>query len=229
MKKAVCLFSGGLDSATVLYGAQKEEYQITALTAHYGQRHAREIDAARVMAQELDLPHYFVSFSLPWKGSALLDPSIPVGVGRAEDQMKDPIPATYVPARNSIFLSLAASCAEACGADTIFIGANALDYSGYPDCRPEYFEAFEQMILRGTKAGCEGRPIEILAPLLRLSKKNIVELAASLGVPFEKTWSCYQGGKNPCGECDSCILRAKGFREAGIPDPLLPHAVSSVR
>ena len=134
--------------------------------------------------------------------------------------MQKNIPVTYVPARNSIFLTFAASCAEASNAEAIFIGANALDYSGYPDCRPEYFEAAEKMIRLGTKAGVEGKKIEIKAPLLKLSKKEIVILGNKLGVPFEKTWSCYQGKERPCGECDSCILRAKGFREAGIVDPL---------
>ena len=135
--------------------------------------------------------------------------------------MPKSIPSTYVPARNSIFLSFAFSCAEAENAEAIFFGANVLDYSGYPDCRPEYLEAFTAAMQRGTKAGAEGRKIEVQAPLIRLTKKEIVLLGQKLGVPFEKTWSCYAGGDEPCGACDSCVLRAKGFREAGIQDPLI--------
>jgi 7-cyano-7-deazaguanine synthase len=159
----------------------------------------------------------------------------PLPKGRAEEEISREIPVTYVPARNSIFLSLAASLAEAQGADSIYFGANALDYSGYPDCRPEFIEAFQEMINRGTKVGAAAsplqaeskHPIQIVVPLLRMSKKEIVQLAADLKVPFEWTWSCYDGKETPCGECDSCILRAKGFREAGIPDPICRGAVSA--
>lgn len=216
--KAICLFSGGLDSTTVLYHALHEGFNVTALTIHYGQLHDREIESAKTIAADLKIPHYIVPISLPWGGSALLDLSIAIPVGRDVIEMSKEIPATYVPARNSIFLSMAASAAEALKADVIFFGANALDYSGYPDCRPEYLEAFREMIRRGTKAGAEGKTIRIEAPLLRMSKKEIVELGTQLGVPFEKTWSCYQGGQAPCGECDSCKLRAKGFKEAGGVD-----------
>ncbi len=227
MKKAVCLFSGGLDSTTALYSARKQGYEVSALTLHYGQLHEREIEFARATAENLKLHHYLVPVSMPWGGSSLLDKKMIMPSGRAESEMEKSIPNTYVPARNSVFLALAVSCAEAEGAEAVFIGANALDYSGYPDCRPDFFSAFEKVIELGTKAGVEGRSIHIEAPLLKLSKKEIILLGRELGVPFGKTWSCYQGGITPCGQCDSCRLRAKGFREAGMEDPL--HASSSNR
>jgi len=226
MKKAVCLFSGGLDSTTTLYVARQYGYEVLALTIHYGQWHACEIEAARVIARDLGIEHQVIELSLPWKGSALLDTDLLIPVGRSEAEMNQCIPPTYVPARNSIFLSMAASYAEARCAESLFIGVNAVDYSGYPDCRPEYLAAFDHVIRLGTKAGTEGKIIRIEAPLLMMSKKDIVLWGKELGVPFEKTWSCYQGGKTPCGECDSCQLRAKGFREAGIPDPLGVYAAS---
>ena len=227
--KAVCLLSGGLDSATALYCARRDGFEPVALTVHYGQLHEKEIACARQLAQGLALEHHVISISLPWKGSALLDRSIPLPQGRAESEMAKEIPVTYVPARNSIFLSLAASLAETKKAAAIFFGANIQDYSGYPDCRPEFLEAFSEVISRGTKAGAEGFRIKIIAPLLKMSKKEIVILGRSLGVPFEQTWSCYRGAESPCSECDSCILRAKGFREAGLEDPLTHHAISAHR
>ena len=223
--KAVCLLSGGLDSTTVLYYALHKGYRPAALTLHYGQLHHKEIDFAKRIASRLGIAHFIIPISLPWGGSSLIDKSIPLPKNRLPTSevgnrlMK--IPSTYVPFRNSIFLSFAVSAAEALKADRVFIGANALDYSGYPDCRPEYFRAFEKTIAAGTKAGVEGKRIKIEAPLLRMSKKQIVLLGRKLGVPFEKTWSCYQGGKNPCGVCDSCQLRAKGFQEAGVNDSLM--------
>ncbi|MFA6600912.1 MAG: 7-cyano-7-deazaguanine synthase QueC [Candidatus Omnitrophota bacterium] len=224
--KAVCLLSGGLDSATCLYAASHEGYDVRALSIRYGQRHEREIECARAIAGGLGIAHEIVTISLPWKGSALLDPAIEIPSGREASQMASDIPVTYVPARNSIFLAVAASWAETEGASAIFIGANALDYSGYPDCRPGFLQAFERMLEAGTRAGVEGRPLRICAPLLSLSKKEIILLASSLGVPFEKTWSCYRGGRVPCGTCDSCLLRIKGFREAGIEDPWTADASS---
>ncbi len=220
-QKAVVLLSGGLDSTTALYIALRDAHQVFALTLDYGQLHKKEIECARQNAESLAVPHEIVHFSLPWKGSALLDPKIPMPVGRSAAVMQAAIPATYVPARNTIFLSLAASYAETIGASAIFIGANALDYSGYPDCRPDYFDAFQKMIDLGTKAGAEGKKIEIAAPLLHLTKREILLLGQSLGVSFERTWSCYQGGETPCNLCDSCGLRAKGFQDAGLSDPLL--------
>jgi 7-cyano-7-deazaguanine synthase len=241
--KAIVLFSGGLDSTTALYVACRDGKEPVCLSIRYGQLHEREISSAKKIAASLKLEHWIVPVSLPWGGSALIDgsrgdspsrpypPSRPyraIPKGRSEAEISKEIPVTYVPARNSIFLSLAASLAETKGADTIYFGANALDYSGYPDCRPEFIEAFEEMITRGTKVGAtrrvaptEGPAIRIVAPLLRLSKSEIVKLGVELGVPFEWTWSCYEGGDMPCGECDSCLLRAKGFKEAGIEDPLV--------
>lgn len=222
--KAIVLLSGGLDSTTALYVARRDGKEPVCLSIHYGQLHERELESAKKIASSLHLEHWIIPLSLPWGGSALTDSRLTLPKGRAEEEIKTGIPITYVPARNSIFLSLAASLAEVKGADSIYFGANALDYSGYPDCRPEFLEAFEEMIRRGTKAGTEGRRIRVVAPLLRLSKAEIVKLAHELGVPFEWTWSCYEGKDQPCGECDSCILRAKGFREAGIEDPLLTTA-----
>ncbi len=229
MKKAVCLLSGGLDSATALYCALEKEWKVTALTIEYGQKHSRELESARLIALGRGLRHFVVPISLPWQGSALLDLGISVPHRRDFETIPNEIPPTYVPARNSIFLSLAASCAEAEGAEAIYFGANAIDYSGYPDCRPEFLETFLAMIRKGTKAGVEGKALSIEAPLIRLTKKEIVELAVRLRVPLEKTWSCYEGGHFPCGECDSCLLRAKGFQEAGISDPLITHAKSTHR
>lgn len=215
--RAVVLLSGGLDSTTMLYAARRDGIEPICLSIHYGQLHERELDGAKKITSSLKLEHWIVPLSLPWGGSALTDENLAVPKGREEAEISKEIPLTYVPARNSIFLSLAASLAEVKRADTIYFGANALDYSGYPDCRPEFIRAFEEMIARGTKAGA----IRVVAPLLRLSKAEIVKLASELGVPFEWTWSCYEGGQYPCGECDSCILRAKGFREAGMKDTLL--------
>lgn len=221
MKKAVCLLSGGMDSAVCLYVARSEGYRITALSFDYGQRHDKEVKAAHALTHALHIPQHLIRFELPWKGSALLEHGGRLPQHRDPEKMTKEIPPTYVPARNSIFLSFAFSCAEAERAEAIFIGANALDYSGYPDCRPKYLTAFAAATMKGTKAASEGSKIEIKAPLIKLTKKRIVTLGAELGVPFEKTWSCYAGGEKPCGVCDACILRAKGFREAGIPDPLL--------
>ncbi len=221
MKKAVCLFSGGMDSAVCLYYARREGYEVVALSFDYGQRHEKEVEAAHRLTHDLQIPQHVIRFKLPWKGSSLLERDGAMPQYRDPERMSRTIPSTYVPARNSIFLSFAFSCAEAENAEAIFFGANALDYSGYPDCRPEYLEVFAAAMQCGTKAGAEGRKIEVQAPLIHLTKKAIVLLGQKLGVPFEKTWSCYVGGDEPCGACDSCVLRAKGFREAGIPDPLI--------
>jgi len=219
---AVCLLSGGLDSATALYVAMRECEKVYALTIHYGQLHEREIQSAHKITKKLSIPHEVIEISMPWKGSALLDSKISLPKNRESNEMALGIPATYVPARNTVFLSLAASYAETVKANLIYIGANAIDYSGYPDCRPEYFEQFEKALTLGTKCGAEGRGIKIKTPLILLKKSEIIQLGNSLNVPYDLTWSCYQGGDFPCGECDSCVLRAKGFEEAGAADPLLP-------
>jgi len=220
-KKAICLLSGGLDSTTALYSAIRDGYRPLALTLEYGQRHAREIQSAREIAKQLEIEWQSIPIRLPWGGSALLDGEISVPLNRAVDSLSREIPSTYVPARNTIFLAFAFSWAEVAGAEAVVIGANAVDYSGYPDCRPEYLETMETVFKKATKSGTEGKGIKIEAPLLYLTKAEIVKLGRKLGVPFERTWSCYLGGKTPCGQCDSCLLRAKGFQEAGEEDPLM--------
>ena len=219
---AVCLLSGGLDSATAAAIARSRGFEVYALSFDYGQRHRRELDAARAVARSLGAArHVVLSFDLRlWGGSALTS-GIELPSGRSPEEMSREIPVTYVPARNIIFLSFALAWAETLDARHIFIGANQLDYSGYPDCREEFLRAFERMAAVGTKAGVEGRPVRIEAPLVHMSKADIIREGARLGVDFGLTWSCYGGGERPCGECDSCILREKGFREAGLSDPLL--------
>jgi len=219
-KKAIVLLSGGLDSTVTLYWAKSKGHLPFCLIFDYGQRHRKEIFRAVKVAEEIDCPYQVVRFKLPWGGSALTDRGLSIPEGRRLDEMRGEIPATYVPARNTIFLSFALSFAEAIGADSIFIGANARDYSGYPDCRPEYYQAFREVAQLGTKFGLEGKKIEIYTPLIHKSKAEIVKLGVKLKVPFALTWSCYKGGRKPCGRCDSCLLRKKGFQGAGIKDPL---------
>ncbi len=219
MKSAIVLLSGGLDSATTLYFAISQGYRVHALVFDYGQRHDKEIKCAVAVAKTARCPYEIVKISLPWKGSALLDKSIKVPRRRKLDA-KD-IPVTYVPARNIIFLSFAASYAEAVGAQKIFIGANAIDYSGYPDCRPDFFAAYSKVLEKGLKTGVEGRKIKVETPLVKKSKTDIIRLGLKLGVPYELTWSCYEGSRRPCGSCDSCRLRANGFLELRLDDPVL--------
>ncbi len=219
MKKAVVLLSGGLDSATCLYWAKSQGYDCQCLVFDYGQRHKKEIRHSLQVAKAAKCHYFVVNISLPWKGSSLLDKNLPVPFSTAIRHLPSAIPSTYVPARNTIFLSFALSYAEAIGAQAVVIGANALDYSGYPDCRPAYFQAMQKMANLATKAGVEGRKIKILTPLLHKTKAQIVKLGTSLKVPYKLTWSCYRGGARPCGTCDSCLLRAKGFREIGLLDP----------
>lgn len=218
-KKAVILLSGGLDSSTTLYHAKAKGYHCHCLIFDYGQRHKKEIIQAKAVARKAGCKSVVVKISLPWKGSALLDNKITVPRGRALDAKG--IPVTYVPARNIIFLSFAASFAEAIGAKTIFIGANAVDYSGYPDCRPEFIRSYQAMLARGLKTSIEGQSIKVETPLIHLSKAKIVKLAVRLKVPLQLTWSCYNGGKTPCGVCDSCRLRSQGFTQAKIQDSAL--------
>lgn len=224
--KAVCLFSGGLDSTTLLLYAKQQGFQPYALTIDYGQIHLRELESARQIAQRLMIPHQLSQFTLPWKGSSLLDSSMSIPVDRETGGHEEEIPSTYVPSRNIIFLSLAASYAEVIKAKVVFYGANSIDYSGYPDCRPDFVESFNRTLKVGTKAGCEGSPIVVQAPFVTKTKKQIIQRGMELGVPFEMTWSCYQGGFTPCGVCDSCKLRSKGFEEAGIKDPAIQNAAS---
>ncbi len=218
--RAIVLLSGGLDSATTLYIAKKQKFKVFCLIFDYGQRHRREIASAKKIAQSANCKWQIIKISLPWKGSSLLDRSIVLTNDQRPTTNDNIIPNTYVPGRNIILLSFALSCAEALKAEAIFIGAHAEDYSGYPDCRPEFYRAFGGVISTGTKAGIERKKIKIETPLINMGKAEIIKLGFSLGVPFEKTWSCYRGTGVPCGKCDSCFYRAKGFKEAGVKDPL---------
>ena len=220
-KRAIVLLSGGLDSATTLYYAKSKGYRCFCLAFDYGQRHRREIKAAKAIAKTAGSPLQVLKLRFPWGGSALTDSSIPLPVNRSLNRIGQGIPATYVPARNTIFLSFALGFAEAVGAGFIFIGANAIDFSGYPDCRPTYYRAIQKVARLGTRAGVEGKPIRIVTPLIRMSKARIIRLGLRLKVPYRLTWSCYRGGKDPCGRCDSCRLRFNGFQAAGVRD-LIP-------
>ncbi len=222
--KAVVLLSGGLDSSTVLYQAKADGYECYALSFDYQQRHRRELNSAEAIARCAGVKEYqVVNFDLrQWGGSALTD-DIDLPENRSLDEMSENIPITYVPARNTIFLSFGLSYAEATGAERVYVGVNALDYSGYPDCRPDYIQAMQQVFNLGTKQGREGQAIEIVTPLINLKKTAIIELGNQLGVPWEKTWSCYAGGDAACGACDSCLLRLAAFAELGLQDPL-PYA-----
>lgn len=217
-KKAIVLLSGGLDSATCLFFAISKGYRVSALIFDYGQRHKKEINQAKALAKRANCDYRVIKLDLPATGSSLLDKKMNLPQAR---RLRKKIPSTYVPARNLIFLSMAVSYAESIKANAIFIGANAVDFSGYPDCRPQFYEKFKTVIKAGTKAGVEGRAIKVLTPLIHKSKKEIIKLGASLGVPFKLTWSCYRGAKLPCRQCDSCLLRANGFKQAGLEDPLL--------
>jgi len=220
MKKAIVLLSGGIDSATTLLYARKKKFKCFCLTFDYGQKHKREIESARKIARGADSPLLVIKIDIPKGASALTSPLKPISYIK-EEKIGKRIPLTYVPARNIIFLSFALSWAEAGKCTHIFIGANVVDYSGYPDCRPAFLKAFQKMARLGTKSGLQAKAIKIKAPLLFKSKAGIIKLAKRLKVPLELTWSCYRGGRIPCHKCESCILRAGGFREAGLIDPAL--------
>jgi 7-cyano-7-deazaguanine synthase len=223
LSPAVLLLSGGLDSTTTLALAQRDGYAVHALTFRYGQRHAHEIEAARRIAREAGVArHVVVDIDLRVFGGSALTGDAPVPKDRDTAELGEGIPITYVPARNTIFLSYALAFAEVLGATDIFIGVNALDYSGYPDCRPEFVEAFERMANLATRAGVEGAtPLRIRTPLLHLGKRDIVALGRELGVDFALTTSCYDPDEQgaACGRCDACQLRLRGFAEAGLADP----------
>lgn len=223
--KAVILLSGGLDSSTVLYSAKTEGCQCYAISFDYQQRHRRELESARSIARAAGVvEHQIVNFDLRlWGGSALTDETIEIPRDRTLVEMSQNIPITYVPARNTIFLSFALAYAETLAAERVYLGVNVLDYSGYPDCRPDYIKAMQDVFRLGTRQGREGQSIEIVTPLIDLQKTEIVTLGNRLGVPWEKTWSCYTGGDVACGVCDSCRLRLAAFAKLGLKDPL-PYA-----
>jgi 7-cyano-7-deazaguanine synthase len=223
--RAVLLLSGGLDSSTALAIALSKGREVYALTVDYRQRHRKEVEAAKRVAAHFRVKeHRVLKVDLAqFGGSALTDARIPVPEKRGVEEIGRGIPATYVPARNTVLLSLALAYAESLDADEIYIAANFPDSSGYPDCRPAFYAVFREVARLGTKRGVQGRPIHIHTPLLRMRKADIVRTGAKLGVPFALTWSCYQGRARACGVCDSCQLRRKGFREAGLEDPV-PYA-----
>ncbi|MBU8905241.1 7-cyano-7-deazaguanine synthase QueC [Desertibacillus haloalkaliphilus] len=219
MKKAVIVLSGGLDSTTCMGIAKEKGYELYPVTFQYGQRHDREVEQAKKVADYYNVNEHRlvdISFLNQIGGSALTDSSIDVPTEAAEGE----IPSTYVPARNMIFLSLASAYAEVIGAEAIYIGVSAVDFSGYPDCRPEFIESMNQTVNLATKQGATGGKLQIETPLIHLTKRETVEEGLRLGVPYQLTTSCYNGEETACGECDSCQLRIKGFKEAGAIDPI---------
>lgn len=224
-ESAVVLLSGGLDSATCAAQAIADGYQVTALSFDYGQRHSRELKAAKAIAAALSITnHQVISVNLAqWGGSSLTDSSMSVPTDGSDLQSQN-IPSTYVPGRNTVFIAIALSLAEAQQATAIYLGINAIDYSGYPDCRPEYLSAFQHLATLSSKAGLEGNAPELVAPLVHDSKTDIVRRALRLGVPIDQTWSCYKGGEHPCGLCDSCRLRDAALIQVGRTDLATPRA-----
>ncbi|WP_127534066.1 7-cyano-7-deazaguanine synthase QueC [Paenibacillus kobensis] len=228
-KKAVIILSGGLDSTTCMGFAQESGYELYPITFDYGQRHRIELDKSHQVAEHYGVLNRYKVIKLDFLrgigGNALTDDAIAVptdtGIEQKDaEQAGNDIPVTYVPGRNFMFLAIATSYAEAVGAEAIYIGVNALDYSGYPDCRPEFIGKVEEVMALATKVGVEGKPITIETPLMKLTKADIVREGARMGVPYELTTSCYNGEEEACGECDSCKLRLKGFKEAGHTDPI---------
>lgn len=222
VKKAICLISGGLDSCVATCIAKEKGFQIYALTFSYEQLHTKELQCAQAIVKQLQIKQHIIipiPFQKFCKSSLLQNSEIPLEANTL-DTIGSVIPSTYVPARNTIFLSIALGYAESIDAHSIFIGANAVDYSGYPDCRPHYFSAFQKMADLATKRGVQGRSIKIETPLLHMSKAMIIQTGVKLQAPIAKTWSCYQGKTYACGRCDSCLLRLKGFQDARVHDPL---------
>lgn len=212
-KSAVVLLSGGIDSSTALFIAKKKGYKCSTLIFDYGQKNKREIESAKKISKKAGCHYTLLKLNLPWKGSSLIDKKARI----PKKTRKKEIPSTYVPARNTILLSFALSFAEAVNARSIFIGAHIEDYSGYPDCRPRYFKAFDRVKNLGTRIG---KKIKITAPLIYKKKAEIIKIGTKLNVPYNLTWTCYKGDERPCGKCESCYYRLKGFKEAGIKDPL---------
>jgi 7-cyano-7-deazaguanine synthase len=224
-KKAVCLLSGGLDSAVTAFIAKKQGYDIYALSFRYGQRHTKELSCAKKISKAVGAKkHIILSINLQrFGGSSLLSSSTRPITDHSIQDIGKHVPSTYVPARNTIFLSYALAYAETLEAEAIYLGVNAVDYSAYPDCRPQFIKKYQQLANLATRRGIEGKTIRIRAPLLHLTKGEIVKRGVRLNVPFSKTWSCYRGETIACGRCDSCLLRLKGFQEAHVHDPL-PYA-----
>ena len=222
MVQAVVLLSGGLDSSTALARAIERGCEIVALTFSYGQRHSKELGSAKKIADHYRVQrHITVDLDIgKYLDSSLTQPSMHIPPGADEQSDSSSIPSTYVPARNIVFMSVAAAVAESVGADSVVIAVNSVDFSDYPDCTPQFIDAYQKMLEVGTRGGVDGRAVQIDAPLLEMSKAEIVREAVRLGVPLELTWSCYAGGDKACGVCDSCRLRLKGFREAGVDDPV---------
>ena len=216
MPKAVVLLSGGLDSTVTLADSLRSGNETIALSFRYGQKHMRELDSAKAVALHYGIEHIIVDVDLSSFRSSLTDDSKEIEKDRKA--IGSGIPDTYVPARNMIMLSVAAGLCESVDAEMIYIGANVIDYSGYPDCRKEFFDSFEAMISKGTKAGVEGHPIRIVAPILNMTKAQIIKYGKEMNAPLYLTWSCYSGGERPCGHCDSCLIRKKGFADAGYED-----------
>ncbi len=218
----IVILSGGLDSTVCMAIAyERTNTAPLALSFDYGQRHKIELERAALVAKHYGSRHLVVPINMPWKGSSLTDMDIDVPITELSSSHEDNIPTTYVPARNIIFLSLALSLAEASNAQGIYIGVNALDYSGYPDCRPQFIDAFQKMANVGQARAISGNPVKIHTPLINMTKAQIIQRAISLKAPLEITWSCYQGLDQPCGKCESCQLRQKGFAQAGLADPSL--------
>ncbi len=213
---AIVLLSGGLDSATSAAIAIDQGYEVIALSLRYGQRHQRELEAAKTIADSLEITqHSIIDVNIAqWGGSSLTDQSLSLPQSGVDPSL---IPSTYVPGRNTVFIALALSLAEAKGAQAIYLGINAVDYSGYPDCRPEYLQAYQTLANLSSKAGIEGKAPQLVAPLITKTKVDIIKDAITLGVPVSKTWSCYQGDEEPCGLCDSCRIRDRALIEAGYP------------
>ncbi|GAC1602979.1 MAG: 7-cyano-7-deazaguanine synthase QueC [Acidimicrobiales bacterium] len=220
--KSIVILSGGLDSTVCTALAAQAADDLVALTFDYGQRHRIELERAALVARHYSAEHVVVRLdAAQWGGSALTDVSIAVPDASTEAGSTPQIPVTYVPARNLIFLAVAMGVAEARSADDVYLGINALDYSGYPDCRPEFVASFVETARLALKRGVEGNPVTVRTPLAELTKEGIVKLGVEVVAPLELTWSCYRGGVRPCGTCDSCVLRARGFAAAGIEDPAL--------